>query len=63
MVPLIVGSQKRWPESVVDWVKLADGPSQLNSNTKREGLVVRSSEDDSISFKVISNEFLLKEKD
>jgi hypothetical protein len=39
----------------------AEGKSLLNPNTEREGLVIRS-QDISISFKAISNKFLLKEK-
>ena len=40
-------------------LKWADGPSQLNPNFPREGVVVRSL-DGSVSFKAISNQFLLK---
>lgn len=40
-------------------LKLAEGKSFLNSDTEREGLVIRSL-DNSISFKAISNKFLLK---
>jgi RNA ligase (TIGR02306 family) len=47
------------PESVEKMLEIAEGKSQLNSNTEREGLVVRSY-DMSISFKAISNKFLLK---
>lgn len=41
----------------------AEGKSELNQNTEREGLVWKSIEDPSVSFKVISNKWLLKEKD
>jgi RNA ligase (TIGR02306 family) len=47
------------PESVDEMLKFAEGKSQLNSNTEREGLVIRSY-DMTISFKAISNKFLLK---
>ncbi len=47
------------PESVDEMLKMAEGKSKLNSNTEREGLVVRSI-DTTISFKAISNKFLLK---
>jgi RNA ligase (TIGR02306 family) len=47
------------PKSVEKMLDFAEGKSQLNSNTEREGLVVRSY-DMSISFKAISNKFLLK---
>ena len=43
-------------------LKLAEGKSVLNSDTEREGLVIRSL-DNSISFKAISNKFLLKSED
>lgn len=47
------------PQTIPDMLKWADGPSQLNPNFPREGVVVRSL-DGSISFKAISNQFLLK---
>jgi len=47
------------PDSVDEMLKIAEGKSKLNSNTEREGLVVRSI-DTKISFKAISNKFLLK---
>lgn len=43
-------------------LKLADSKSMLNSNTWREGIVIRLT-DGSMSFKVISNKYLLKQKD
>jgi hypothetical protein len=49
------------PSTVEDMLKYAEGKSKLNQNTEREGVVVRSM-DNSISFKAISNSFLLKEK-
>lgn len=49
------------PDSVEDMVKYADGKSILNPDFDREGVVVRS-HDRSISFKAISNKFLLNEK-
>jgi hypothetical protein len=39
----------------------AEGKSLLNDKKEREGVVVRSM-DETISFKVISNKFLLEEK-
>lgn len=45
--------------NVGELLELADGPSILNQNTQREGFVIRSL-DNKISFKVISNSFLLK---
>lgn len=40
----------------------AEGKSELNSGTEREGLVFKCKNDPSISFKAISNAFLLKQK-
>jgi len=50
------------PETIDELLKLAEGKSVLNSNTEREGLVIRSY-DMSISFKAISNKFLMKNED
>lgn len=50
------------PESVNEMLKYAEGKSALNSETEREGVVVRSM-DGTISFKAISNKFLLKNED
>jgi RNA ligase (TIGR02306 family) len=47
------------PETIEDMLEYADKKSELNSNFDREGIVVRSY-DRTISFKVISNKFLLK---
>lgn len=49
------------PPTIDDMLKYADGPSELNPEQKREGVVVRSL-DRTISFKVISNTFLLEEE-
>lgn len=49
------------PDSVDNMLKYAEGKSALNPNTEREGVVVRSM-DGTISFKAISNKFLLNEK-
>lgn len=46
------------PDSVDELLLKAEGKSALNPNTEREGVVIRSM-DGSISFKVISNQFLL----
>ena len=48
------------PETIEDLLKQSEGKSVLNINTEREGLVIRSY-DTKISFKAISNLFLLKE--
>jgi hypothetical protein len=47
------------PDTVEDMLKYAEGKSVLNQDTEREGVVVRSM-DGTISFKAISNKFLLK---
>lgn len=51
---------KDW--SMEDVLEIADGASVLNSKTTREGVVIRAL-DGSFSFKVISNKWLLKEKE
>lgn len=59
-VPIIT-SNFRLPETIEEMVKSADGKSVLNPSTRREGVVVRSL-DRKISFKAISNDYLLNEK-
>ena len=49
------------PETIDGILKYADSKSALNPNFDREGVVIRSF-DRTISFKVISNKFLLNEK-
>jgi RNA ligase (TIGR02306 family) len=49
------------PDTIDELLKYAEGKSYYNPNTEREGVVIRS-EDRDISFKVISNRFLLNEK-
>lgn len=58
MVPHI--APFKLPDTVNELLEQADGVSALKSDTLREGLVVRSY-DQEISFKVISNDFLLNE--
>jgi RNA ligase (TIGR02306 family) len=58
MVPILETNYKL-PETIEELLSYADGKSVLNSNFDREGLVIRSS-DRKISFKAISNKFLLK---
>lgn len=50
-----------FPNNVEGMLEYAEGKSKLNSKTEREGVVVRSF-DNTISFKAISNKFLLNEK-
>jgi len=49
------------PETIEEILSYADAKSELNPNFDREGVVIRSM-DRKISFKVISNKFLLNEK-
>lgn len=58
-VPIIDGNFKL-PDSIDDLLAHAEGHSLLNSNTKREGLVIYSN-DMKRQFKVIANSLLLKE--
>ncbi|HRV01132.1 MAG TPA: RNA ligase (ATP) [Mesotoga sp.] len=44
-------------------LNLADGPSMLNRNVAREGIVWKMIEDPHNTFKAISNEWLLKDKE
>jgi len=50
------------PNSLEELLAMAEGKSLLNPKVNREGLVFRT-EDQSLSFKAISNNFLLKQKD
>ena len=58
----ILDEEFELPETIDELIKKADGKSLLNNKATREGFVVRS-HDRKISFKAISNKFLLKEKD
>jgi len=49
------------PNSIQAILEFAEDGSMLNRDVQREGIVVRSF-DTSISFKAISNKFLLEEK-
>lgn len=52
------------PDTIQEILDFAEGKSELNPATEREGLVFVSDDGDRrISFKAISNKFLLKEKD
>ena len=48
--------------TIDELIKIADGQSLLNPNSRREGLVFRTFENE-ISFKVISNNYLLKNEE
>lgn len=57
----VLDKHYKLPNTVEEVLKYAEGKSELNPNFDREGVVIRSS-DKSISFKAISNQFLLNEK-
>jgi len=59
----VIHEKIKLPNSIEDVLKLADGKSVLNPNFNREGLVFRTRGGNRISFKAISNIFLLGEKD
>ena len=58
----VLSAEYELPETIEELLELASGKAVLNGAAEREGLVLRS-HDRKISFKVISNTFLLKEKD
>ena len=57
----ILDTEFTLPDTIDELLKYADSKSVLNSDFDREGVVIRSV-DRKISFKVISNKFLLNEK-
>jgi RNA ligase (TIGR02306 family) len=57
----VLSEDFKLPETIDELINFADDKSQLNQNFDREGIVIRSY-DKSVSFKVISNKFLLSEK-
>jgi len=57
----VLNTNFKLPDTIDELLKMADGKSELNPNFDREGIVVRSL-DRTITFKVISNKFLLNEK-
>jgi len=61
-VPVItaVGTKLLDGLSVDDFLEMAEGKSALNPKTEREGLVFKNQTDPDISFKAISNRWLLK---
>jgi RNA ligase (TIGR02306 family) len=56
----VIGEAAILRESVEQLLIRAEGRSLLNKDTEREGLVFKSLHDPSISFKAISNRFLIK---
>lgn len=61
-VPILNEGEMTLPSSIEELVVHADGKSVLNVNAWREGLVLRNN-DRTISFKIISNKFLLKNEE
>lgn len=57
-VPITAVPGFKLPETVDDLLQKAEAKSVMNDKTEREGIVIRS-RDNKISFKVISNKFLL----
>ena len=60
LVP-VVNYDYKLPPTIDEIIRYADDKSRLNGLTDREGIVIRN-KDKSVSFKAISNAFLLKEK-
>lgn len=58
----IINVDFQLPDTIDEVLEFAEEKSELNPNFDREGVVIRSY-DRQISFKAISNKFLLKEKD
>jgi hypothetical protein len=56
----VIGDAAIIRESVEQLLIRAEGRSLLNKDTEREGLVFKSLHDASVSFKAISNRFLIK---
>jgi RNA ligase (TIGR02306 family) len=61
-VPIIHENMNFGDMSIDDVLKFAEGKSELNPKTEREGLVFKCIENPDVSFKSISNKFLLGEK-
>lgn len=60
LVP-VINEDYKLHETIEEILQYAEGKSVLYSGAEREGIVIRN-KDKSISFKAISNKFLLKEK-
>lgn len=59
-VPTIEMDYSISKHTVYSLLEMADGISVINPNVRREGLVFKSTTDSSLSFKVVSNKWLLK---
>jgi RNA ligase (TIGR02306 family) len=58
----IIAVDMNLPSDVDTLIAMADGKSDLNPNCDREGIVIRTQGADRLSFKAISNRYLLGEK-
>ncbi len=58
----VIEEDFKLPGSIDELLKYADGKSILNPEANREGIVLRTKEGKRVSFKAISNLFLLSEK-
>ncbi len=61
-VPVLCDDKDLGTGDIVEILLWAEDKSRLNSKTEREGIVFKCLEDSSLSFKAISNAFLLREK-
>jgi len=62
-VPVIVTNRTIWVDDTIDDILLsADGFSELNPKVLREGLVFKANTAARLSWKAISNKYLLKQK-
>jgi RNA ligase (TIGR02306 family) len=59
MVPVAAVPGFKLPDTIEDLLVIAEAKSIMNDKAEREGIVIRSA-DNKISFKAISNKFLLK---
>lgn len=59
-VPIIEMDYSISEHTIYSLLEMADGMSVINPNIRREGLVFKSTTDTSLSFKVVSNKWLLK---
>lgn len=61
----IISTQFKLPDTVEEMLEMATGPSAINKNVLREGYVLRRYTEDGqiISFKAVSPEFLIKNKE
>jgi len=61
--PLVDANWSFGDMTIDDVIKMADGPSVINPKTKREGLVFKAKSRKRLTWKAISNAYLVKSKD